>query len=158
VLALSTSILPQRFHAITRLQFEGVNLSDLESHMYHFPYLLTFRERHSGEITDPPMAGTPRKLPTAWAAACEVIASMERLNVLRVRMTSRVTAVHPRRETDVPADEEVVFGPLRRIRRPRNFTVEVNWAETETFQKGDAPFTVIRDPERQVYKWRTRVW
>ncbi|PGH01161.1 hypothetical protein AJ80_09056 [Polytolypa hystricis UAMH7299] len=135
IMATAVAIPPQYFRSIKSLVLDPWGgLDDLGTRQYHVPYITTFRERQGREATHE--SETSDAVPTAWEATCEVLASMKSLRRLRIRM-------HQGCGYSLE-DEEILFGPLRRLHSPEFFEVEVDWAETETFQKGDAPFTVRR--------------
>ena len=80
----------------------------------------------------------------AWNAACQVLGKMQSLRKLFIQLTFPAFGPYLWDGYGFNAREEVVFGPLRKIRRIESFHVEVDWPESKSFKKDTRDFTLTR--------------
>ena len=85
----------------------------------------------------------------AWEATCQVLARMNGLKRPRLDIAAgRLSAfLLYDRQGCVPREERV-FRPLREFIQCDSFEIEVDWPESKSFKKGEAPFQLTRRPVR----------
>ena len=84
----------------------------------------------------------------AWNAACQVLHDMQSLRTLFIQLTFPAFGPYLWDGHGFTAREEIVFEPLRKIRNVESFHVQVDWPESESFKKGERPFTLTRIPRQ----------
>jgi len=144
---LALCIRTQRLNSITSIRIDGRYMRSLESYGYPVSYISSAVARAHAALPSDSIQGNGGT--STWAAACSVLSQMKGLKNLWIYLGHNAFGMELCSfEGEVP-NEEMIFGPLRRIKGLEVFEVEVEWETLGTFdEKAERPFRLRRRTER----------